>query len=190
MPTRGTRFRKSVFRSGVAHALGAKVLIGANIAGGINLSFKGGDFVLVEDHLNFMGNNPLVGPHEPWMGERFVDLSEPYDGRLLKLAGNILDELQIPFRRGVYAAVLGPHLETRAEYRFLRSAGADLVGMSTVPEALTAKQLGMKVFVLSVVTDECDPDHLKPIDVPAILKIAKKSTKPLSKFLIRFIKNF
>ena len=183
----GHSFQEIGFPVRVAHALGAKILIGTNIAGGINLSFKCGDFVLVEDHLNFMGNNPLVGPHAPWMGERFVDLIEPYDGRLLKLAGNILDESRIPFKRGVYAAVLGPHLETKAEYRFLKSAGADLVGMSTVPEVLVAKQLGMKVFVLSIVTDECDPDDLKPIDVPAILKIAGKSSGPLSKFLVRFI---
>ncbi len=171
----------------VAHAMGARVFIATNIAGGVNLSYKCGDFVLVEDHLNLMGGNPLAGPHEPWMGERFVDMSEPYDKKLIEVAQKVGKEEKIKLKEGVYTAVLGPALETRAEYRYLKKKGADLVGMSTVPEVLVARQLDMKVLVLSVVSDECDPDHLEPINVPKILAIAKNAQEPLTRLLVGLI---
>lgn len=183
----GHSFQEIGFPVRVAHALGAKILIATNIAGGINLSYKCGDFVLVNDHLNLMGGNPLAGPHEPWMGERFVDLSEPYDRKLMKLARVVSGREKIKLKKGVYAAVLGPHLETRAEYRALKKIGADLVGMSTVPEVLVARQLGMRVLVISVVSDRCDPDHLEPINVPKILGIAKKAQGPLLKILVKLM---
>jgi purine-nucleoside phosphorylase len=171
----------------VAHAMGARVLIATNIAGGVNLSYKCGDFVLVEDHLNLMGGNPLAGPYEPWMGERFVDMSEPYDKKLIEVTRKVGKEERIKLKEGIYAAVLGPALETRAEYRYLKKIGADLVGMSTVPEVLVARQLGMRVLVLSVVSDECNPDHLEPINVPKILAIAKNSQEPLTRLLVGLI---
>ncbi|MGH7198732.1 MAG: purine-nucleoside phosphorylase [Candidatus Omnitrophota bacterium] len=183
----GHSFQEIGFPVRVAHALGARVFTATNIAGGINPSFRRGDFVLVEDHLNLMGNNPLVGRHEPWMGERFVDMSEPYDRSLLKLAEALMKEKGMPCKRGVHAAVLGPHFETKAEYRFLRNIGADLVSMSTVPEVLVARQLGMKTMVLSVISDVCDPDDLKPLHVPAVLAVAKRSAGPLSEFLTEWI---
>lgn len=179
----GHSFQEIGFPVRIAHALGAKILIATNITGGINLSYKSGDFVLVGDHLNLMGSNPLVGPHEPWMGERFVDMSEPYDKKLIQAARKVGEKEKIKIKEGIYAAVLGPALETRAEYRYLKKMGADLVGMSTVPEVLVARQLGMKVLVLSVVSDECNPDHLEPINVPKILAIAKKAQEPLTRLL-------
>jgi len=185
----GHSFEEIGFPVRVAHALGAKILMATNIVGGINLSFKCGDFVVVEDHLNLMGNNPLAGPHEPWMGEQFVDLSEPYDKKLIRLAKEVASKEKIKLKEGVYAAVLGPNVETRAEYRYLKRIGADLVGMSTVPEVLVAKQLGMKVLVLSVVSDECNPDHLEPINVPKILGIAEKAQGPLLKILVKLIRS-
>lgn len=183
----GHSYQEIGFPVRVAHAMGAKVLIATNIAGGVNLSYKCGDFILVEDHLNLMGGNPLAGPHEPWMGERFVDMSEPYDKKLIEAARKVGKEEKIKLKEGVYAAVLGPALETRAEYRYLKRIGADLVGMSTVPEVLVARQLGMKVLVLSVVSDECNPDHLEPINVPKILAIAKNAQEPLMKLLVGLI---
>ena len=183
----GYSFEEISFPVRVAHALGAKILIATNIAGGVNLSYKCGDFVLVDDHLNLMGSNPLTGPHEPWMGERFVDMSEPYDKKLIEVTRKVGKEERIKLKEGIYAAVLGPALETRAEYRYLKKIGADLVGMSTVPEVLVARQLGMRVLVISVVSDECDPDHLKPIDVPKILGIAKNAQEPLKRLLIGLI---
>ncbi|MBI4353164.1 MAG: purine-nucleoside phosphorylase [Candidatus Omnitrophica bacterium] len=184
----GHSFQEIGFPVRAAHALGAKILIAANIAGGVNLSYRCGDLALVEDHLNLMGGNPLVGPHGAWMGERFVDLSQPYDPGLMKLALSAAKRHHVKLKKGVYAAVLGPHLETRAEYRYLRKMGADLVGMSTVPEALVARQLGMRVLVISVVSDKCDPDHLEPINVPKILSIAKNAQGPLSRVLTEVIR--
>jgi purine-nucleoside phosphorylase len=183
----GHSFQEIGYPVRVAHAMGARVLIATNIAGGINLSYKCGDFILVEDHLNLMGGNPLAGPHEPWMGERFVDMSEPYDKKLIEVTRKVGKEERIKLKEGIYAAVLGPALETRAEYRYLKKAGADLVGMSTVPEVLVARQLGMRVLVLSVVSDECDPDHLEPINVPKILAIAKNAQEPLTRLLVGLI---
>ncbi len=183
----GHSFQEIGYPVRVAHAMGVRVLMATNIAGGLNLSYKCGDYVLVEDHLNLMGGNPLAGPHEPWMGERFVDMSEPYDKRLIEVARKIGKEEKIKLKEGVYAAVLGPSLETRAEYRFLKRIGADLVGMSTVPEVLVARQLGMRVLVLSVVSDECDPDHPELINVPKILAIAKNAQGPVSRILAGLI---
>ncbi len=183
----GHSFSDIGFPIRVAHALGAKILIATNIAGGMNPSFKYGDFVVVEDHLNLMGNSPLAGPHEPWMGERFVDMSEPYDKKLIHLTKKVASQEKIKLKEGVYAAVLGPNVETRAEYRYLKRIGADLVGMSTVPEVLVARQLGMRVLVISVISDECNPDNLEPIDVPKILQIAQEAQRPLSRILTHVI---
>lgn len=175
----GHSFGEIGFPVRVAHALGVRTILCTNIAGSVNLSFKCGDIVAIEDHINLMGS-PLAGPHEAWMGERFVDMSEPYDKKLIKLAHEVAKKEKIRLKEGVYAAVMGPALETRAEYRYLKKIGADLVGMSTVPEVLVARQLGMKVLVLSVVSDECNPDHLEPINVPKILSIAKNAQEPLT----------
>lgn len=164
----------------LAHLLGARVFVASNLAGALNPAFKKGDLVRVDDHLNLMGMSPLAGPHEPWMGERYPDMSAPYDAGLTVWAHQAAVEAGLELKKGVYAAVLGPQLETRAEYRFLRAAGADLVGMSTVPEVIVARQLGMKVLVISVVSDECRPEDLRPIDLADVLEAARRAQAPLN----------
>ncbi len=155
--------------------LGAKVLIVTNAAGGLNLGYRKGDLVLIEDHINFMGSGPLTGANDERVGPRFPDMSRPYSARLAGLADQAARELKISLRRGVYIGVLGPNLETRAEYRMMRSWGADLVGMSTIPEVIAGVHMGVDVLALSVVTDVCDPDHLEPVEIKEIIRIANEA---------------
>jgi len=152
--------------------LGARILIVSNACGGMNPLFARGDLMVIEDHVNMMGVNPLVGPHEEDLGTRFPDMSEPYDRELIALAEDTALGLKLKLQRGVYAAVLGPNLETRAEYRMLRRMGADAVGMSTVPEVIVAAQAGLRVLGLSVITDICLPDALEPASIEEIIKTA------------------
>ncbi|CAN5896077.1 purine-nucleoside phosphorylase [soil metagenome] len=159
----------------VLKALGCSTLIVSNAAGGMNPLHQKGDLIVLDDHINLMGVNPLIGPNDDRLGPRFPDLIEPYDRALQELALRIALEETIVARRGVYVGVVGPNLETRAEYRFLRTIGADVVGMSTVPEVLVALHAGMKVLGFSIVTDLCLPDALEPVKIEEILAVAREA---------------
>jgi purine-nucleoside phosphorylase len=156
----------------VMKALGARSLVVTNIAGAVNPGFALGDIMAITDHINLLGSNPLVGPNHESIGPRFPDMSEPYNRELLRKLAPVAAARGIALRTGVYACMSGPCLETAAEYRMLRILGADAVGMSTVPEVIAAVHAGLKVAALSLITDVCDPDNLKPIDVPEIMKVA------------------
>jgi purine-nucleoside phosphorylase len=156
----------------VMRALGCETLIVSNAAGGLNPMHSKGDLVVIDDHINLLGVNPLIGPNDERLGPRFSDMIEPYDRKLQDLALQVALESNIVAHRGVYVAVTGPNLETRAEYRFLRAIGADVVGMSTVPEVLVAVHAGMKVLGFSIVTDLCLPDALEPVKIEEILAVA------------------
>ena len=174
----------------VLKELGAKVLVVSNAAGGLNLGYRKGEIVLIEDHINFMGVNPLIGPNDERLGSRFPDMCAPYSARLLGKTEEAAREEKIPVRRGVYVGVTGPNLETRAEYRMLRGFGADLVGMSTVPEVIAGVHMGMEILGLSIVTDVCDPDHLEPCDIKEIIKTANEAGPKLDRLLEAAIKKF
>ena len=151
----------------------------SNAAGGLNPLCAKGDLIVIEDHINLMGMNPLIGPNDDRLGPRFPDLIEPYDRRLQNLALRVALEQNIIAHRGVYVAVVGPNLETRAEYRFLRGIGADVVGMSTIPEVLVAVHSGMKVVGFSIITDMCLPDALQPVRIEEIIAVANEAEAKL-----------
>ena len=159
----------------VMKELGCHSLVVSNAAGGLNPHHRKGDLVVIEDHINLMGVNPLIGPNDERLGTRFPDLIEPYDKGLQKMALQAALEEMIVAHRGVYVAVTGPNLETRAEYRFLRGIGADVVGMSTVPEVLVAVHAGLKVLGFSIVTDLCLPDALVPVSHEEIVAVAQEA---------------
>jgi len=175
----GYTHRQITFPVRVARALGAELLIVSNAAGGMNPHYAAGDIVVIEDHINLMGDNPLIGPNDERLGPRFPDMSEPYDRKLIDRALRIARRKDFVAHKGVYVAVTGPNLETRAEYRFLRTIGADLVGMSTVPEVIVAVHAGMRVLGLSIVTDMCLPDALEPADIDKILATAAAAESKL-----------
>lgn len=174
----------------VIRQLGAKILVVSNAAGGLNLGYRKGEIVLITDHINFMGINPLVGPNDDRLGKRFPDMCEPYSTRLIELTGQAAKEVQVLLSRGVYLGVTGPCLETRAEYRMMRNWGADLVGMSTVPEVIVAAHMGMEVLGVSVVTDTCNPDRLEPCNIEEIIKTANEAGPKLDKLLNAAIVKF
>jgi purine-nucleoside phosphorylase len=155
--------------------LGVKTLLVSNACGGMNPIFRRGDIMIMSDHINLLGDNPLIGKNEDELGPRFPDMSEPYNLELIKLAEQIAIENKIKVQKGVYVAVPGPNLETRAEYRFLRGIGADVVGMSTIPENIVANHMGMNVLGFSIITDECFPDSLKPAKVEEIIAVAMEA---------------
>lgn len=161
------------------HSVGIKKVIISNAAGAINLNFKKGEVMLIEDHINLQGGSPLAEKGVETLGPRFVDMSAPYASTLCKQVKEIATNNDITLHTGVYAAVVGPQLETKAEYRYLRQIGADAVGMSTVPEVIVANQLNMDCIAFSVLTDECDPANLKPIDIEDIMASAKKAEQSL-----------
>jgi len=163
----------------VMKALGAEILIVSNACGGMNPMFDKGDIMIIEDHVNLMGINPLIGPNDDRLGPRFPDMCQPYDKKLIALAQQVALEEGIKAQKGVYVAVTGPNLETRAEYRFLRTIGADAVGMSTVPEVIVAIHSGLKVLGLSIVTDMCLPDALEPADIEQIIAVANEAEPKL-----------
>lgn len=163
--------------------LGVKTLLVSNACGGMNPIYKKGDLMIMMDHINLLGDNPLIGKNEDSLGPRFPDMSEPYDKKLIELAEMIALENGIKVQKGVYIAVPGPNLETKAEYRFLRATGADVVGMSTIPESIVANHMGMKVLGISIITDECFPDSLKPVDVNEIIEVAMKAEPKMTKIL-------
>ena len=161
------------------HALGVKKVIISNAAGAINLNYKKGEVMLIKDHINLQAGSPLAEKDSESLGPRFVDMSSPYSPSLCLRIKEIAKEKAISLHSGVYVAVTGPQLETKAEYRYLRLIGADAVGMSTVPEVIVANQLEMECVAFSVLTDECDPDNLKPIDIEDIMASAKKAEQSL-----------
>lgn len=167
----------------LVQALGATTLMLTSIVGSMNREMPPGSLVLLEDHINLMGANPLIGANDESLGPRFPDMSEPYDPALRRLALDVAAREKIPLREGVYAAVAGPNLETRAEYRFLRQIGADVVGMSMVPEVLTARHGDSRVLAIVVVSDACLPEELKPASVEALLRVAAETEPKLTTVL-------
>ncbi|HTM00378.1 MAG TPA: purine-nucleoside phosphorylase [Candidatus Omnitrophota bacterium] len=176
-----------VFPVRVTRALGARTLIATNAAGGMNPLYRPSDIVAIVDHINLMGDNPLIGRNHDSLGPRFPDMSEPYDRSLIALAHEVALEERIALQSGVLVGVAGPNLETRAEYRFLRWAGADLVSMSLVPEAIAAVHGGMRVLAFAVVTDLCLPDALEAVDIPKILAHAAKAEPLLTRLVTRVL---
>jgi purine-nucleoside phosphorylase len=168
----------------VMKALGAKLLVVSNACGGMNPYYQCGDIMLIDDHINLMGANPLIGINDDRLGPRFPDMCEPYDKTLIARALEIARRENIVAHQGVFVAVSGPNLETRAEYRFLRMIGADVVGMSTVPEVIVAAHAGLKVVGFSIVTDMCLPDALEPADVPKIIATANAAEPKLTKLVL------
>ena len=171
----GYDLQQVTFPVRVMHALGARTLVVSNACGGMNPLWGPGDLVLLSDHINLLGDNPLVGPNDERLGPRFPDMSAPYDPDLRSLARQVALELGIVLREGVYVAVPGPNLETRAEYRMLRAMGADVVGMSTVPEVIVAGHQGMRTIGISIITDQCLPDALEPADIGRIIATAGRA---------------
>lgn len=183
----GYSMQEVTFPVRVMKALGIEILIVTNAAGGMNPHFQLADVVVIEDHINLMGDNPLRGRNDARLGDRFPDMCHPYDPELFLLAQATALELQIPCRTGVFVAVAGPNLETRAEYRMLRGIGADLVGMSTVPEVIVATHAKLRVLGFSVVTDLCLPDALEPASVPHIIEQANKGGAQLGRLIPRIV---
>lgn len=163
----------------VMKALGCDTLIVSNACGGMNPQYQKGDIMVIEDHINLLGMNPLIGPNDDRLGDRFPDMCNAYDRELLALARQVAMEEQIRLQQGVYVAVTGPNLETRAEYRFLRAIGADVVGMSTAPEVIVAVHSKMRSLGFSAVTDMCLPDALEPLSLSEILAVAAEAEKKL-----------
>ena len=163
--------------------LGAETLVVSAAVGGMDPLWAPGDLVVLDDHINLMGDNPLIGPNIDALGARFPDMSQPYDKELQGVTLEAALELAIPLRRGVYAAVVGPNLETRAEYRMLRRMGADVVGMSTVPEVIVARHMGMKVLGICIITDQCLPDALEEADVQTIIATAVEAEPSLTRLI-------
>jgi purine-nucleoside phosphorylase len=179
----GYDLQQVTFPVRVLHALGARTLVVSNACGGMNPLWGPGDLVLLSDHINLLGDNPLIGPNDDRLGPRFPDMSAPYDPELRALARAAALELGIVLREGVYAAVPGPNLETRAEYRMLRAIGADVVGMSTVPEVIVAVHQGMRVVGVSIITDQCLPDALEPADIGRIIATASRAEPKLTRLI-------
>lgn len=168
----------------VMKAMGAKLLVVSNACGGMNPNYRCGDIMLIEDHINLLGDNPLIGINDDRLGPRFPDMSEPYCQKLVDRALRIARKKDIVAHKGVFVAVAGPNLETRAEYRFLRTIGADVVGMSTVPEVIVAVHAGLRTVGFSIITDMCFPDALQPADPHEIVKIAKQTEPKLTELVL------
>jgi purine-nucleoside phosphorylase len=168
----GYSLQEVTFPIRVLRALGAEILIVSNACGGMRADWAAGDLMVIEDHINLLGDSPLVGPNEDALGPRFPDMSAPYDAELRAIARRVATAQGVTLREGVYVAVSGPNLETRAEYRWLRGIGADVVGMSTVPEVIVAVHGGLRVLGVSVITDQCLPDTLEPASIDRILAVA------------------
>jgi len=183
----GYSLQKITFPVRVMKALGCTTLIVSNACGGMNPQWDKGDIMLIEDQINLLGDNPLIGPNDDRLGERFPDMSRPYDPALISLAQRIAMEEKITVQKGVFVAVPGPCLETRAEYRFLRGIGADVVGMSTVPEVIVGVHAKMRILGLSVITDQCLPDALEPANLVDIIAVANTSEKKLRVLVRRLI---
>ncbi|HKP76633.1 MAG TPA: purine-nucleoside phosphorylase [Longimicrobiaceae bacterium] len=179
----GYTLQQVTFPVRVMRALGVETLVVSNACGGMNPLWSPGDLMLIADHINLIGENPLTGPNDDALGPRFPDMSQPYDHGLQHLAKEVALELRIPLRSGVFVAVAGPNLETRAEYRMLRMIGADVVGMSTVPEVIVARHGGMRVMGVSIITDACLPDALEEADIATIIATAGRAEPNLTKLV-------
>lgn len=184
----GYSLKDVTFPIRVMHELGVKKLLVSNASGAINLNFKKGEIMLIDDHINLQGGSPLAFKGVEKLGERFADMSAPYDVEMNVKIESIARENQINLHKGVYASVVGPQLETRAEYKYLKIIGADAVGMSTVPEIIVANHLGLPVVALSVLTDECDPENLKPVDIQDIITMAGKAEPDMITIFTELIK--
>ena len=183
----GYDLQQVTFPVRVMRALGVKILLVSNACGGMHPLWAPGDLMLISDHINLLGDNPLVGSNDESLGPRFPDMSMPYDRELRALARDIAVELGITLREGVYVAVAGPNLETRAEYRMLRGMGADVVGMSTVPEVIVANHGGMRCVGISIITDQCLPDALEPAELERIIETARKAEPALSRLVTTLV---
>lgn len=183
----GYDLQQVTFPVRVMHALGARTLVVSNACGGMNPLWSPGDLVLLSDHVNLLGDNPLVGSNDERLGPRFPDMSAPYDPDLRELARRVALELGIVLHEGVYVAVPGPNLETRAEYRMLRGIGADVVGMSTVPEVIVAVHQSMRVVGISIITDQCLPDALEPADISRIIATAGEAEPRLTRLIAALV---
>lgn len=183
----GYSIQEVVYPIRVLKLLGIHTLLLSNAAGALNLDFEKGDLMVIEDHINLQPENPLRGLNLENFGPRFPDMSAPYDRGLIAQAHKIAQQEGTPMREGVYVCVQGPNLETRAEYRYLRQMGADVVGMSTVPEVIVARHMNLRTFAVSVVTDICDPDHLAPVTVEEIVAVAGTAEPKLTRILERLI---
>lgn len=172
----------------VLRELGVDTLLISNAAGGMNPHHRRGDLMLITDHINLQGVNPLVGPNVAEWGPRFPDMSRPYDEELIAVAEQEALSLQIKLHQGVYVAVVGPNLESRAEYRFLRMIGADVVGMSTVPEVIVARHMNLRVMAISVITDECFPDALEPVAIEDVLAAAAAAEPKLARIMTAVVR--
>jgi len=184
----GYTMKQITFPLRIMGKLGIKILLISNAGGGMNPQYRKGDLMIIDDHINMLGTNPLIGQNLDEFGDRFPDMSEPYSRRLIELAEQAAMANQIKVQKGVFIAFPGPNLETRAEYRFMRAAGADVVGMSTVPENIAAVHMGMEVLGISVITDECFPDALKPVDVADIIAVAKETEPKLTTIMREVVK--
>ena len=176
----GYSLQEITFPVRVMHALGARTLVVSNACGVMHPLWDTGELMLIADHINLLGDNPLIGPNEDTLGPRFPDMSQPYDPGLRAIAREVAVAAKFILREGVYVGVTGPNLETRAEYRMLRSAGADVVGMSTVPEVIVAVHAGMRVLGISILTDRCLPDALEPATVEEIIAVASRAEPRLT----------
>ena len=185
----GYSLQEITFPIRILHALGINKLLISNAAGAINLSYKKGDLMLLDDHINLQGGSPLAFANVSDFGERFTDMCSPYDVDMNTKIIAIANQNAIVLHKGVYAAVIGPQLETRAEYRYLKIIGADAVGMSTVPEIIVANHLKLPVLAVSVLTDECNPDDLKPVNIPEIIAIAGEAEPKMITLFKELIKN-
>ncbi len=179
----GYSMQQITFPVRVMRALGAGNLIVSNACGGMNPLWSAGDLVLISDHINLLGDNPLIGSNDDSLGPRFPDMSSPYDPALREIARDVAREMKLTLREGVYVAVPGPNLETAAEYRFLRTIGADVVGMSTVPEVIVAVHGGMRTLGVSIITDECLPDALDPADIDKIIATAQAAEPNITRLV-------
>jgi purine-nucleoside phosphorylase len=185
----GYTLQQVTFPVRVLRALGAATLVVSNACGGMHPLWASGDVMLIADHINLLGDNPLIGPNDHRLGARFPDMSAPYDAELRALARTIAAREGILLREGVYVAVPGPNLETRAEYRMLRALGADVVGMSTVPEVIVARHAGMRVLGLSIITDQCLPDALAEADIATIIATASRAEPKLTALVRGVLEN-
>ena len=184
----GYTIQEITFPVRVMGMLGIKTLLVSNAAGGINPDFKAASLMIIDDHINMIPGNPLVGKNYSELGPRFVDMSKPYDEELIIKMESIAKAEDIDINKGVYVSWIGPSLETRAEYRFIKVMGADAVGMSTVPEVIVANHMGIKVAAVSVITDLCDPDNLAPVDINDLLDNAAKAEVKMIKLLKELVK--
>jgi len=173
----------------IMEQLGIHTLLVSNASGAINLNFKKGELMLIDDHINLQGSSPLAFKEVSQLGERFTDMSAPYDRSINKTIEIIAKNYNITLHKGVYASVVGPQLETRAEYRKLKINGADSVCINTVPEIIVANHLNFKVAAVSVITDECDPDNLQPIDIKEIISMANKAEPQMITLFTQLIKS-